>query len=188
MSNSTYWETRIQNIHDGVSLRDLIDYFNVPCQSTGEITQLHCPFHGNDRHASARIYETNTMYCWVCSKSWDVIGFVKDFKHIEFAAACTFLEELYNIEKTDKSIAYHEESFKDYLKSHEVVKEKNFDGDFSKISKILIKNRSSYTMDEYVKYFYFLDTLYINYMSNKHDSDQDLERSLQNLFTEISAN
>jgi len=186
MSNSNYWEARIQNIKDTVSMRNLVDYFNVPCQSVGDITQVHCPFHGNDQHASARVYETNTMYCWVCSQMWDVISFIKDYKGVNFADACSILEEMYGIAKPDKAIAYHEESFNDFLKNSEPVKEKDFDRDFDKISRYLIKNKESFSFAEYVKYFYFFDNLYVNYRSNQHSNDTDLGNSLTNLFVEIS--
>ena len=59
-----YWNIRVSKIKEKVSLRNLIDRYHIDCQSQGEITQVHCPFHGHDNHASARIYETNTMYCW----------------------------------------------------------------------------------------------------------------------------
>ena len=187
MANKNYWDTRIKNIKDSVSIRNLIDHFNIPCQSSGEVTQLHCPFHGNDQHASARIYETNTMYCWVCSKMWDVISFVRDLKGVDFASACSILEEMYNLEKTDKGIAYHEESFNDFLKNRQPVKERDFDKDFDRISNLLIKNKGAFSLSEYVKYFYFYDSLYVNYKANKHSSDLELSNSLNNLFKEISA-
>ncbi len=187
MGNSSYWDTRIKNIKDSVSMRQLIDYFNVPCQSHGEITQVHCPFHGNDQHASARIYETNTMYCWVCSKMWDVISFIQDYKGVDFGNACSVLEDMFNISKTDKSIAYYEESFIDFVKNKQDIKEKDFEKDFEKISKLLISNRDSFSLPEYVKYFYFFDNLYSNYKSNKYSDDKVLCNSLSNLFKEISA-
>ena len=186
MSNSNYWEARINNIKESVSMRSIIDYFNVPCQSMGEITQVHCPFHPNDSHASARIYETNTMYCWVCSKSWDVISFIQDFKGIDFGLACNTLEEMYGIAKTDKSLSYREESFNDFLKNSTPVKERDFNNDFDRISKYLIENKDAFLFTDYVKYFYYFDNLYINYKANKHSNDKDLSDSLNNLFKEIS--
>ena len=57
-----YWKERVSNLKEQVSLRQVIDYFNIRCRSTGSVTQVHCPFHGKDKHASARIYETETMY------------------------------------------------------------------------------------------------------------------------------
>jgi len=117
---------------------------------------------------------------------WDVISFIKDYKGVNFADACSILEEMYGIAKPDKAIAYHEESFNDFLKNSEPVKEKDFDRDFDKISRYLIKNKESFSFAEYVKYFYFFDNLYVNYRSNQHSNDTDLGNSLTNLFVEIS--
>jgi len=187
MGNSNYWEARIQNIKEAVSMRNLVDYFSIPCQSVGEITQVHCPFHGNDLHASARIYETNTMYCWVCSQMWDVISFIRDYKGVDFSSACSILEEMYSIAKPDKAVAYYEESFNDFLKNNEPVKEKDFEKDFNKISNYLVKNRDTFSLTEYVKYYYYYDNLYINYRANTHTDDAVLSNSLNNLLIEITA-
>jgi len=118
---------------------------------------------------------------------WDVISFIKDYKGVDFSAACVILEEMYGIEKPDQVAQYHEESFDDYLKNNGPVKEKDFDRDFDKISNHLIKNKESFSFKEYVRYFYFFDNLYVNYRSNSHSNDIDLGNSLANLFTEISA-
>ncbi len=53
-------------------------------RSEGKITleieeeQISCPFHGVDNKKSARYYrETDTFYCWVCRKVWDVFSYVQ---------------------------------------------------------------------------------------------------------------
>jgi DNA primase len=189
-NNKEYWEKRIDNIKDAVSIRNLIDYFNVECQSSGTITQVHCPFHGHDNHASARIYETNTMYCWVCSKNWDVIEFIRDFKQITFQEACKILEEMYGIEKPSREEFYQkEESLEDFLEFEEIKKEnkeKNFDDDFKKINKTLIRNRDSFSLEDYRDTFYFYDKLYYLYKSGKYCSDLEIIQGLGNLQKEIA--
>lgn len=181
-----FWKKRIENIKDHVNLRDLVNRFNVECKSDGNVTQLHCPFHGKDNHASARLYDTNTMYCWVCSKSWDVVTFVKDFKQIKFSEACKFLENLYGLQKIDVSIAYKEPSFIEYLnEKNDVKKEKDFDNDFQKITKILMRNKFKVRLDEYVRLFYHLDTLYSSYKLNKYPGDLSLQLDLDNLYQEV---
>ncbi|MCW4026127.1 MAG: CHC2 zinc finger domain-containing protein, partial [Candidatus Bathyarchaeota archaeon] len=41
----------------------------IPCQ-------ISCPFHGPDSAPSARVFPaSNSMYCWACNKSWDVIDY-----------------------------------------------------------------------------------------------------------------
>lgn len=184
-----YWKQRIENIKDNVQIRNIIDYFNVFCSSEGTISQVQCPFHGEDNHASARIYETNTMYCWVCAKNWDVIEFVRDIKkYSKFSEACRFLEDLYNIEKTDVGVAYTSESFDSYLKNQEIItKEKDFDTEFLKISKIIIRLRNDVDLQLYTRYFYYLDNLYSNYKTGNYSGDLSLQLAIDNLRQEISS-
>jgi Glu-tRNA(Gln) amidotransferase subunit E-like FAD-binding protein len=181
-----YWQLRTSKIKEKVSLRSLIDRYRISCQSDGNITQVHCPFHGKDNHASARIYDTNTMYCWVCSRSWDVINFIKDYEKISFSEACKFLEKNYGIEKTDALEVYSEPTFEDYLNSvSKDVKNKDFEKEFFKISKMLKINKDKLNLDKYSKYFYYLDNLYSNYKLNKYTSDLSIQLSLDNLHQEI---
>jgi len=188
--NSEYWQKRVDNIKKNVSIRSVIDYFKVPCQSHGIITQVHCPFHGNDSHASARIYETNTMYCFFCNKTWDVISFIKDMKNISFAESCTFLEEAYSLPKIDRiEIAQRRESLEDYLKNklnEKNKKEKDFNEEFSKISKYLIRNKDFFSLEEYAKYFDFFDSLFYKYKSDSYSNDEELQVFLTGFHKEIS--
>jgi hypothetical protein len=189
---NTYWLKRVDNIRNKVSLRDLIDKYHIECQSQGDITQLHCPFHGNDAHASARLYDTNTMYCWVCSRSWDVINFIKDYQKLpKFSDACRFLEELYHIEKPDLIETYQEPSFDDYLKNEEFinkagVKERDFEKEFNQISKILMRNKNHFTLSQYSRYFCYLDNLYSSYKLKRYSGDLSLQVSILTLHEEVS--
>ena len=50
--------------------------------------QIKCPFHGNDNKPSSRYYEhTNSMYCWVCQKSWDPVGYVMEKSSLNYGEA-----------------------------------------------------------------------------------------------------
>lgn len=184
-----YHKQRIQNIKSTVSIRKLIDYFKIRCQSLDLITQVHCPFHGDDLHPSARIYESNTMYCFYCSKSWDVIELVKDFKNLSFSDSCLFLEELFKLKKIDRMDIYEKrETFEDYIKeTNNIKKDKNFDSDFVKINNFLIQNRNTFDMESYLKYFNLFDFLYNSYLTNEYDNDDNLQISLNSLYTEISS-
>jgi DNA primase len=187
--NNEYWNIRVNKIKEKISLRSLIDKYHIDCQSHGEITQVHCPFHGSDNHASARIYETNTMYCWVCSKSWDVISFTKDYEKLNsFSDACKFLERNYNIDKTDFVQSYQEPSFEEYLQSKnsdEFSKERDFENDFNRLYRMLIRNKDRFNLNQYSKYFYYIDNLYANYKINNYDGDISLNYALKNIHEEI---
>lgn len=185
---SDYWVQRVDNIKQKVSLRGLIDHYKIQCQSDGEITQFHCPFHGKDNHASARLYESNTMYCWVCSQKWDVISFIKDFHNLDtFSNACKFLENMFHIEKPDVAIAYQEPSFEDHLKEPKSPsKEQDFQKEFERIERLLLRSRSRFTLAQYSRYFYYYDNLYSNYKLKRYPGDLSLQVSLRTLHLEIS--
>ncbi len=61
--------------------------------------QLRCPFHGKDRKPSARYYrETQTMFCWVCHKSWDVIRFVMEKEQMYYKTALLHIVNKYQLD------------------------------------------------------------------------------------------
>jgi hypothetical protein len=61
--------------------------------------QLSCPFHGVDAKKSTRYYrDTDTMYCWVCKKSWDIYGYVSQREVINFGKAVDFIVKKYKID------------------------------------------------------------------------------------------
>lgn len=64
-----------------------------------EETQLRCPFHGKDNKPSARYYkETQSLFCWVCYKRWNVITFIMEKEGINFSSALKFLVNKYKID------------------------------------------------------------------------------------------
>jgi hypothetical protein len=61
--------------------------------------QLSCPFHGVDAKKSTRYYrDTDTMYCWVCKKSWDLYGYVSQREALAFNKTVDFIVKKYRID------------------------------------------------------------------------------------------
>ena len=61
--------------------------------------QLSCPFHGADAKKSARYYkETDSMYCWVCKKSWDIYGYISQKEGLTFSKSVDYIIKHYNID------------------------------------------------------------------------------------------
>jgi len=61
--------------------------------------QFRCPFHGEDNKPSARYYRaTQTSYCWVCQKKWDVISFIMDKEVINYRQALLYLADRYKLD------------------------------------------------------------------------------------------
>ena len=62
-------------------------------------TQYHCPFHGEDRKPSARLYrDTNNCFCWYCRKSWDPVSFIIEKEGFSFSEAVRFITKKYNVD------------------------------------------------------------------------------------------
>lgn len=183
-SKNGYWKKRIDNVKKSVSMRQIIDFFRVACHSTSATTQVHCPFHSKDNHASARIYDTDTMYCWVCAKSWDVVSFVSDFKNFDFKKSLSFLEDAFNIVKLDVATAYENESFEDYLESSKNLKD--YSENFSKIQNKLIQKREYCSFEQYSKLFKFYDNLYSKYSLKNFKNVAEIQQGIQILEHEIN--
>ena len=97
---------------DPVKLKDLIlqsvDFLQVPSQYKAQFVfdprradqaQLHCPFHGVDRKPSARYYKaTQSMFCWKCHKSWNVISFIMEKENFGFGEALRYITSRYGVD------------------------------------------------------------------------------------------
>ena len=79
----------------------LLDY-NVDFVYSPELVdeaQLRCPFHGQDNKPSARYYrETQSMFCWVCHKRWDVIGFIMEMEQVYYKSALLYIVNKYQLD------------------------------------------------------------------------------------------
>lgn len=84
----------INEIKSRVPILDLISLFEINVRSSfGNERQCSCPFHGEDKHPSARIYvKTNSMYCFTCKKSYDVIDIIREFKKLSFDEVIEFIK------------------------------------------------------------------------------------------------
>lgn len=188
---NNYWKLRTENIKNNVSMRQLIDHFHVSCQTEGTITQVHCPFHTHDAHASARIYNTGTMYCFYCNKVWDLVSFVRDLRGLDFSRACLYIEEAFGLKRPDVEEVYkQQETLAQFLEKSKIEKTKNmdFNKNFIRINDKLILNRKNFNLSDYSKYFNFLDNLYSSYKMDDYEDDKFLQTTLEDLYKEISKN
>lgn len=74
-------------------------------QNLGKVTydldeeQIHCPFHGVDNKKSARYYKsTDTIYCWVCKKVWDIFSYISQKRGNNLKEAISYLVNTYKID------------------------------------------------------------------------------------------
>jgi hypothetical protein len=72
-------QARIENIRKGVSAHDVLRRNGIKLRySVDREEQFACPFHGTDRHPSARVYPETVkgpshVWCFTCHENWDVI-------------------------------------------------------------------------------------------------------------------
>ena len=84
---------RAEAFQKAISVFDVLDVLGVKHHGVGTY-QISCP---NPRHEdvnpSARVYaNSNTVYCWTCGTTWDVVELVKVVKAYSFQQACDLLE------------------------------------------------------------------------------------------------
>lgn len=89
----------IEAIKTQVPMSAILTRYNVDFMGGGFAEQLSCPFgHRPDINKSARYYpDSETIYCFTCGKTWDVVEAVKDAEGVDTATACKFLAEWYNV-------------------------------------------------------------------------------------------
>jgi len=91
-------ELILENVDMGQVMKDYNTDFLMDPDLMDEV-QLRCPFHGKDNKPSARFYKnTQSMFCWVCYKSWDVIQFVMEKEQIYYVRALLFIIDKYKLD------------------------------------------------------------------------------------------
>ena len=85
--------------NDAVPFRHLYDFFKLDYRRADGSTQCRCPFHGVDRHPSARIYEdTNSWFCFTCGFAKTPLFFFKSMMGLPLTDA---VAEFYKYFRTD---------------------------------------------------------------------------------------
>jgi DNA primase len=89
----------IAAINEQVRISTVLRDYHVDIVGSEGAEQIHCPFHYPDTNKSCRVYhDTDSLYCFVCDKSWDVIEFVKDKEELTFGQAVAFVKRHYGVE------------------------------------------------------------------------------------------
>lgn len=89
----------IESILEQLTIYPVLQAYGVEFYGGGLPEQIHCPFHGTDVNKSARVYpETNSVYCFTCDKSWDVIHFIQDKEELTFPETLRLIRATWDIE------------------------------------------------------------------------------------------
>jgi hypothetical protein len=152
-------------------------------------TQLRCPFHGKDNKPSARFYrETQSLFCWVCYKRWDVVAFVMEKENINFSYALKFLIKRYKLDvssipdepefKASKLEPVTSDLFEDFLKG-------SINDDFFNVEKKIVESdiRSFKNKLEFKRYNALCTAFYMIMYS--HYRGLDVVESLNKLKEKI---
>lgn len=65
-----------------LDMKDILDRYGIKHRGS----QFCCPFHGTDKHPSAKAYE-KSFYCFNCGKTGDLIQFVQYYFNLDFKQA-----------------------------------------------------------------------------------------------------
>lgn len=86
----------IREIKSKIRLHDLFKFYGM--HESTDSHQMICPFH-EETNASAHYYdESDSLHCFACSKSWDLVDFYKDRENISLNEAVIGLSRLFNID------------------------------------------------------------------------------------------
>lgn len=98
---------RVESVHQRVSAYDVLRSNGVELRQMADDReeQFSCPFHGEDRKPSARVYpESNRSpshaWCFVCQERWDAITLWRKFNGGEdktFSRVLSEIEQAYNL-------------------------------------------------------------------------------------------
>ncbi len=84
---------RIERIKREVPIAEVIGQ-RLELWRSGSVLLGRCPFHEDDRPSLAVYPETQSFYCFGCSKHGDVITFIRELDHLSFPEALDRLEEI----------------------------------------------------------------------------------------------
>jgi hypothetical protein len=77
-------QVRADTVRSTVTVYEVLERNGVRLRRGDREEQIACPFHGQDRKPSARVYPETTrgpshVWCFVCRERWDAIGLWKKF-------------------------------------------------------------------------------------------------------------
>lgn len=111
-----WFRQRIAAIHEKVTAYDVLRRNGVRLQQMGDDReeQFSCPFHGEDKKPSARVYPATDngashVWCFVCQETgWDAIGLWRKFNNLSFGQALYRLEREFDLRTPEAPSAGYE--------------------------------------------------------------------------------
>lgn len=129
-----------EHIQSQVSLKEILVNEGIISGLDSE-EQIHCPFHGADRKKSARYYEkSDSFYCWVCKKTWDIFSYLSDKKGVGFKEVLSELISTHRIDISSVPDAL-DVSVNSKIKQQEAVSTNAYDKYLMQLKDTLLKLR-----------------------------------------------
>lgn len=168
-------ELRAESLRRQLSIFDVMEKLSIEFLHRGT-HQVPCPFHGEDRKPSARIYaDTNKIYCFTCARGWDVLGTVQAKRECSFSDAVSWLEVEFKIEYAGDGLASLVQSKLDH------VPRPQLEQFYLMVEDRLIAARDILDLDKYCKYLTALDLVSYRLTQNTlsyEDAVQHLKKLL----------
>ena len=89
-----------EEIKQNLTMREVVERYGL---KIGRGEMVSCPWHGDDRHASMKIYK-DSFHCFACGASGDVFSFVMKMDGCDFKTAFLTLGGTYDHEENEGSI------------------------------------------------------------------------------------
>lgn len=180
---------RIGNIHEHVTVYDVLSRRDVSLPFEGRPVQFSCPFHGRDTSPSARAYpESNEgpshVWCFVCQERWDVISLWRKFEGGEkkFTRSLSEIEQAFALDRPA-----FPEGVEGFTADSEELPEQNFEM-FQRLYRAcdqrLREAKVVYDMQGYLKAVTVLERVYNQVMHSKLPLEEG-ERVLRVLLDKI---
>jgi hypothetical protein len=129
-----WFQQRVEAIHNRVTAYDVLRHNGVDLKQNADdrAEQISCPFHGEDKDPSCRIYpstgpdDPSHAWCFVCQEpNWDAIGLWRKFNggldNCSFSQALAGLEKAFGLETPDAPAGGYEEKEKRKTEEQEAL-------------------------------------------------------------------
>jgi hypothetical protein len=187
-------QERIAEIHRRVSVYDVLSKNGVALRYTEGEEQISCPFHGQDRRPSARVYPQDPqspshVWCFACNERWDCIGLWKKFEGQEdakFGAILRGIEEHFGITPPPRPADHSSPSAGEETVNVEL---EQFESDFRLCESRLRKYRAAFDMTGFLKLCVVLDRLHFQVMKKlvSYSKAESILQRIRNKITEKEA-
>ena len=164
-----YWKRRMENVKHHVRIGAVLMRYGVEVTEGRAQSPIQCRFHGVDRNPSAIAYaETDSVHCFRCKQSWDVVSYVRQSENVGFAQAIALLESWYNVprlpDRLDEAAAAHavDDVWEGRVRLDGAPEDPGIDafrGAYDSLGRLVLSLRDDLGMEAFLEAFWVADNL-----------------------------